>query len=136
MKKIFLALTFATVLWCCKTANIPTAISPKKEVQVSINLVEIKNDKVLVTVNPPTILTDKITYHLPKMVPGTYSEDNFGNYIEDLKAFDYKGNALETKKLDENSWSIANAKTLDKITYLVNDTYDIETEKSFGSDAP
>ena len=135
MKKIVLALTFATVLWSCKTANITTAISPKKEVQVSINLVEIKNDKILVTVNPPTILTDKITYHLPKMVPGTYSEDNFGNYIEDLKAFDYKGNALETKKLDENSWSIANAKTLNKITYLVNDTYDVETEKSFGSDA-
>jgi len=134
MKKIFLALAFATVLYSCKTASITTAVLPKKEVQVSINLGEIKNDKVLVTVNAPTILTDKITYHLPKMVPGTYSEDNFGNYIEDLKAFDAKGNSLEIKKLDENSWSIANAKTLDKITYWVNDTYDVETGKGFGSD--
>jgi predicted metalloprotease with PDZ domain len=134
MKKIFLALAFATVLYSCKTASIPTAVLPKKEVQVSINLGEIKNDKVLVTVNAPTFLTDKITYHLPKMVPGTYSEDNFGNYIEDLKAFDAKGNSLEIKKLDENSWSIANAKTLDKITYWVNDTYDVETGKGFGSD--
>jgi predicted metalloprotease with PDZ domain len=134
MKKIFLAIAFATVLLSCKTANITSVISSKNEVQVSINLAEIKNDKVLVTVNPPTILTDKITYHLPKMVPGTYSEDNFGKYIEDLKAFDIKGNSLEVKKLDENSWSIANAKTLDKITYLVNDTYDIETGKGFGSD--
>lgn len=134
MKKIFLAIVFATVLWSCKTPNITAAISQKNEVQVSINLSEIKNDKVLVTVNPPSILTDKITYHLPKMVPGTYSEDNFGKYIEDLKAFDVKGNLLEIKKLDENSWSIANAKTLDKITYLVNDTYDIETGKGFGSD--
>ena len=134
MKKIFLALAFATVLFSCKTASIPTAVLPKNEVQVSINLGEIKNDKVLVTVNAPTILTDKITYHLPKMVPGTYSEDNFGNYIEDLKAFDAKGNSLEVKKLDENSWSIANAKTLDRITYWVNDTYDVETGKGFGSD--
>ena len=134
MKKIFLALAFATVLYSCKTASITTTVLPKKEVQVSINLGEIKNDKVLVTVNAPTILTDKITYHLPKMVPGTYSEDNFGNYIEDLKAFDTKGNSLEIKKLDENSWSIANAKTLDKITYWVNDTYDVETGKGFGSD--
>ena len=134
MKKIFLAIVFATVLWSCKTANITTAISRKNEVQVNINLSEIKNDKVLVTVKPPSILTEKITYQLPKMVPGTYSEDNFGKYIEDLKALDAKGNSLEVKKLDENSWSIANAKTLDKITYLVNDTYDIETGKAFGSD--
>ena len=134
MKKIFLAIAFATVLWSCKTPNITSVISSKNEVQVSINLAEIKNDKVLVTVNPPAILTDKITYHLPKMVPGTYSEDNFGKYIEDLKAFDIKGNSLEVKKLDENSWSISNAKKLDKITYLVNDTYDSETGKGFGSD--
>src|SRR3970282_3029419 len=134
MKKIFWALAVATVLWSCKTASITTAVSTKNEVQVSIDLGEIKNDKVLVTVNAPTILTDKITYHLPKMVPGTYSEDNVGNYIEDLKAFDAKGNSLEIKKLDENSWSIANAKTLDKITYWVNDTYDVETGKGFGSD--
>jgi predicted metalloprotease with PDZ domain len=134
MKKIFLAFVFATILWGCKTASITTAVSTKNEVQVSINLNEIKNDKVLVTVNAPTILTDKIKYHLPKMVPGTYSEDNFGNYIEDIKAFDAKGNSLEVKKLDKNSWSIANAKTLDKITYSVNDTYDVENGKGFGSD--
>ena len=134
MKKILLAIIFATVLWSCKTATITTAISRKNEVQVSIDLGEIKNDKVLVTVNAPIILTDKITFHLPKTVPGTYSEDNFGKYIEDLKAFDTKGNSLETIKLDENSWSIANAKTLDKITYWVNDTYDVETGKGFGSD--
>lgn len=134
MKKIFLAFVFATILWGCKTASITTAVSTKNEVQVSINLNEIKNDKVLVTVNAPTILTDKIKYHLPKMVPGTYSEDNFGNYIEDIKAFDAKGNSLEVKKLDKNSWSIADAKTLDKITYSVNDTYDVENGKGFGSD--
>jgi hypothetical protein len=28
---------------------------------------------------------DEITYHIPKTVPGTYSEDNYGRYIEDLK---------------------------------------------------
>ncbi|HSN47816.1 MAG TPA: hypothetical protein VLR29_03560, partial [Flavobacterium sp.] len=123
MKKIFLAFVFATVLYSCKTTNIATAVSQKNEVQVSINLSEIRNDKVMVIVNAPTILTDKITYHLPKTGPGTYSEDNFGNYIEDLKALDAKGNSLEIQKLDENSWSIANAKTLDKITYWVNDTY-------------
>jgi predicted metalloprotease with PDZ domain len=134
MKKIIFAFAFASVLWSCKTASSSTASSVKEEVQVNINLTDIKNDKVLVTVISPKIKTDEITYHVPKTVPGTYSEDNFGKYIDDLKAFDKKGNTLNVKKTDENSWSISNAKTLDKITYLVNDTYDTEKGKGFGSE--
>lgn len=133
MKKIIFAFAFATVLWSCKTANTASATSNKEEIQVNINLNEIKNDKVLVTVKSPKIKTDEVTYHIPKTVPGTYSEDNYGKYIDDLKAFDKKGNPLTVKKTDENSWSIAKAKTLDKITYLVNDTYDTEKGEGFGS---
>jgi predicted metalloprotease with PDZ domain len=134
MKKILFAFAFATVLWGCKTASSSTTASIKEEIQVNINLNEIKEDKVLVTVKLPKIKTDEVTYHVPKTVPGTYSEDNYGRYIEDVKAFDKKGNALNVNKLDVNSWSISNAKMLNKITYLVNDTYDIETGKGFGSD--
>lgn len=134
MKKIIFALAFASVLWGCKTTSSSVASSIKEEVQVNINLNEIKEDKVLVTVKSPKIKTDEITYHVPKTVPGTYSEDNFGRYIDDLKAFDKKGNLLTVKKTDENSWSIANAKNLDKITYLVNDTYDTEKGRGFGSE--
>jgi predicted metalloprotease with PDZ domain len=61
-----------------------------------------------------------------KTVPGTYSEDNYGRYIEDLKAYDAKGTLLTVKKIDINSWSISKAKTLEKITYLVNDSFDTE----------
>ncbi len=132
MKKIIFVFAFATALWGCKTASSTIASSAKEEVQVNINLNEIKNDKVLVTVKSPKILTDEITYHIPKIVPGTYSDDDYGKYIDDLKAFDAKGNLLVVKKADVNSWSISNAKKLDKITYLVNDTFDTETGKSFG----
>jgi hypothetical protein len=45
----------------------------------------------MVTVNAPSITTDEITYHIPKTVPGTYSEDNYGRYIEDLKLMMPKG---------------------------------------------
>lgn len=135
MKKILLALVFASVLWSCKTTSTATSIIPKSKEQilVQINLINIKNDKVLVTVNAPEILTDTITYRLPRMVPGTYSDDNYGRYIENLKAFDTKGNLLKLKQIDANSWFISNAKTLDKITYWVNDTFDTETGKDFES---
>lgn len=134
MKKLLFAFAIATIVWSCKTTISSTSASVKEEIQVNINLNEIKDDKVLVTIKTPKITTDEVTYYVPKTVPGTYSEDNFGKYIEDVKAFDKKGNALIVKNLDTNSWSIANAKMLDKITYLVNDTYDTETGKGFGSD--
>lgn len=133
MKKILFVFAFTTILWSCKTTNYTTSKS-KEQIQVNINLIDIKDDKVLVTVDPPKINTNEITFHLPKMVPGTYSNDNYGRYIEDLKAYDSKGNTLEVKKTDDNSWSIANAKKMDKITYLVNDTFDTETGKGFGGD--
>nr|WP_315151100.1 peptidase M61 [uncultured Flavobacterium sp.] len=134
MKKILFAFAFATILWSCKTASSSTSTSVKEDILVNINLNDIANDKVLVTVKSPKVKTDEITYHIPKMVPGTYSQDNYGRYIDDLKAYDKKGNALNVNKKDTNSWSISNAKNLDKITYLVNDTYDIEKGKGFGSD--
>jgi len=134
MKKILFAFAFATILWSCKTASSSTSTSVKEGILVNINLNDIANDKVLVTVKSPKVKTDEITYHIPKMVPGTYSQDNYGRYIDDLKAYDKKGNALNVNKKDTNSWSISNAKNLDKITYLVNDTYDIEKGKGFGSD--
>ncbi|MFV5686123.1 peptidase M61 [Flavobacterium sp. GB2R13] len=134
MKRILFPLALASVLWSCKTASLSITNASKQEVQVAINLNDIKNDKVMVTVNAPSISADEITYHIPKTVPGTYSEDNYGRYIDDLKAYDAKGNLLAVKKTDANSWSIANAKTLDKITYLVNDSFDTETGKKFGDD--
>jgi hypothetical protein len=69
-----------------------------------------------------------------KTVPGTYSEDNYGRYIEDLKAYDAKGTLLTVKKIDINSWSISKAKTLEKITYLVNDSFDTEKGTKFGDE--
>lgn len=98
------------------------------QIQVKIDLENVKDDKVQVTVTVPKIKLDKITYYIPKIVPGTYSTDDYGKYIEDLKAFDSKGNLLEVAKYGDNSWEIDNAKKLDKITYLVNDTFDIEDE--------
>ncbi|MDP2058673.1 MAG: peptidase M61, partial [Flavobacteriaceae bacterium] len=44
-----------------------------------------------------------------------------------------KGNLLPVTKLDENTWKIEKAKSLTKITYLVNDTYDIDGENGIFS---
>jgi predicted metalloprotease with PDZ domain len=130
MKKIILSLALATFFWSCKTAQ----TTPKMDVvDVSIDLIDVKEDKVMVTINTPTFTTETTTFHIPKTVPGTYSEDDYGRFIENFKAFDAKGNGLRVTKVDENSYSIADANKLTKVTYLVNDTFDTEGGGGFGN---
>lgn len=135
MKKIFYSLAVVSLLWSCKPTETAVSNTAKNEVQVSINLSEVKDDKVMVTVTPPAITSEKIVYHIPKIIPGTYSEDDYGQFIENVKAYDSKGNALVVAKIDDNSWSITNAKKLSKLTYLVNDSFDVEGEKEIFSPA-
>jgi predicted metalloprotease with PDZ domain len=97
---------------------------PTNAYQFTIDLVNVQDDKVKVELLVPPIKKSQITYQLPKIIPGTYSEDDFGRYVEQFKALDKKGNELPFSKLDTNSWSISNADKLYKISYWVNDSYD------------
>lgn len=133
MKKIIYTLALAVTLWSCKTGS-SSSTAKNNVVDVNINLVDVKDDKVLVTVTPPQIKTDVVIYSIPKTVPGTYSTDNYGKFSGDFKAFDAKGNELTVKRIDDNSWSISDAKKLKKVTYWVGDTFDTEKGTGFGND--
>lgn len=126
MKKIIYALAVSATLFACKTTK--TSVSEEQPILTVIDLVNVQDDKVMVSIDPFKFTADSTTFYIPKTVPGTYSISNFGKYTQDLKAYDYKGNELEVIKLDDNSWSIPNAKKLDKITYWVNDTFDVPGE--------
>ncbi|MHA6280465.1 M61 family metallopeptidase [Salinimicrobium sp. CAU 1759] len=126
MKKIIYALAFTATVVGCKAPQ--TKVSEKQPVVTTLDLVNVKDDKIMITVDPGEIKADSITFYIPKIVPGTYSTANYGKYAEDVKAYDYKGNELKVTVLDENSWSIANATTLDKVSYWMNDTFDVPGE--------
>lgn len=108
-------------------ANIAT-IAQVKPVRISLDLLNVIDDKVSVIVETDKIKADTISYMIPKIVPGTYAIYDFGKYIDTFRAYDKKGNLLPVTKKDDNIWKIEKAKSLVKITYLVNDTYDIEGE--------
>ncbi|SEQ97534.1 Predicted metalloprotease, contains C-terminal PDZ domain [Hyunsoonleella jejuensis] len=101
-----------------------------------IDLSKVEDDKAPVTINPGRFTVETVTYRLPRVVQGTYAVSNFGKYVEDFKAIDYNGNEMPVTKTDENTWTIANAKALDKLTYYVNDTYDIESKGGIGGEQP
>lgn len=134
MKKTLFSLVIISLLTGCKSNPIASESKKADQVTVTIDLNTIKDDKVKVVVNAPVISSNEITYHLPKIIPGTYSEDNYGTQVVELKAYNAKGNELTVSQTDDNSWNIKNATTLDKISYYVNDTFDSEKGSGFGKD--
>jgi predicted metalloprotease with PDZ domain len=96
------------------------------KIQVALDLNKVTNDQVTVSVKVPLTKNPTLIYSLPKIIPGTYSEDDYGKYVEQFKALDSKGNLLSVSKIDDNSWKISDANKAKTITYQVNDTYDIE----------
>jgi predicted metalloprotease with PDZ domain len=132
MRKLILSVILAA------SAFSYTATAQKKasatEVKATIDLNKVENDKVMVTITPPTFTSNNVVFHFPKTVPGTYSADNYGKLVDNLKAFDKNGKELVTTKTDDNSWSLTNAKSIAKVVYWVNDTYDSESGHGFGKE--
>ena len=127
MKKLTAIASICLFIYGCgSTKSLITA--DKTDVKTTLDLVNVIDDKVMVTMDPGAFTKEAVSFFIPKTVPGTYSTDNYGKYIEGFKAFDDKGNELPVTKSDDNTWNITNAKVLDKISYYVNDTYDTEGE--------
>lgn len=112
---------------CGSTKSLVSTETPT--IMATIDLVNVTDDKVNVSVDPGVFTSDDVTFYIPETVPGTYSIDNYGQYIEGFKALDYDGKELPVTKSDENTWNISNGKNLDKVVYLVNDTFDTENIK-------
>ena len=119
MKRKFLCLVVAFTL-----TSIAALAQDSKKYRFTIDLNKVENDKVSVELLPPAISKNEVIYNIPKIVPGTYSEDDFGRFIDDFAALDKKGNALPVVHFNINSWKISNAKNLARIKYKVNDSFD------------
>jgi predicted metalloprotease with PDZ domain len=125
-KTVLIFLTGLSLIGCGASKNLVPA--SKMTMLTTIDLVDVVDDRVKVSIDPGAFTSDKVSFFIPKTVPGTYSEDNYGKYIQNFRAIDYKGNELSVSKSDDNTWDITNGKNLDRVTYEVNDTYDTEGE--------
>ncbi|PQJ80816.1 M61 family metallopeptidase [Polaribacter porphyrae] len=123
MKKIIVAIITIAFLGSCASSKIA---GKKDSIEVAIDLNTVVDDKVKVEVNPTKINERTIIYQIPAIVPGTYAMSDYGQFVSDIKAFDYDGNEMKVSKLNPNSWLITDATKMDKITYWVDDTFDSE----------
>ncbi len=102
-------------------------------IEAALDLTQVIDDKVPVTINPESFKQDTVIYRMPKVIPGTYKVSDFGNFVDEFKAFNYKGEEMEFIKSDANSWVIPNASELDRISYLINDTFDVENTEGIAT---
>ncbi|WP_422349291.1 peptidase M61 [Flagellimonas sp.] len=136
MKRFLILMILSGLAMSCKTKNISNDLATQNPIMAHLDLVNLENDKVEVTIDPGRFVRDTVIYRLPRVVQGTYAVSDFGKYIEGLKGMDYDGNELAGTKQDTNTWVFANAQNLDKITYWVNDTFDQEIEGGIGAEVP
>jgi predicted metalloprotease with PDZ domain len=124
--RIFILLAVTLVMGCGATKSLVTV--ENTAVVVHLDLVNVVDDKVKVTLDPGAFRKEAVIFRIPMTVPGTYSADDYGQYIDSLVAYDYNGSPLPMERIDVNTWSVANGSSLDRISYWANDTYDSESE--------
>lgn len=94
-----------------------------------IDLVNVVNDKVKVQLKPPIVKESEALFSFPKVIPGSYSEKNYGRFIENFSAYDAAGKQLKVKKENVSQYSIKDANRVTRIEYLVNDSWDQQDKK-------
>jgi predicted metalloprotease with PDZ domain len=92
-----------------------------------VNLNNVKDDKVTVTLKTPKTKNKVANFIFPKIIPGTYKISDYGRFISNLVALDQSGKSLPVKKTSDNTWRISNADKLATIRYEVDDTWDTES---------
>ena len=117
-------------------------LEAQAEYRYKTNLNQVKDDLLRVELATPKIKEKEVLFHLPKIVPGTYSIYDFGRFVTEVQAFDAQGKALKVERVpikerddkgklktikgstEPNTWKIKKANKLAKLVYTVEDTWD------------
>jgi predicted metalloprotease with PDZ domain len=68
----------------------------------AVNLTQVNNDKVSVSLTPPDLTQHEVEFAFPAMVPGTYEVYDFGRFISNFKVTGINGSTNTVKRSDVN----------------------------------
>jgi predicted metalloprotease with PDZ domain len=94
-----------------------------------VDLTQVKNDKLTVTLSPPDISDNETVFMFPAMVPGTYDVYDFGRFVSNFKVEGKDGQLIKVEVLDKNSYKLSPANQIKSISYDVEDTWDTEIKE-------
>lgn len=104
-------------------------LSAQNPIQVEMDLNTVVNDRIEVEMKLGKVKSNELTFYLPMTIPGTYSIDNYGRFVSEVKGYDKKGEEVQIQRLDNNTWQITGAKKVSTIKYWVEDTFDHTAEE-------
>ncbi len=103
----------------------PMLAHSQSEYVYSADLVNVKKDRVSIELLTPKVSEAEIIYSFPKAIPGSYSEKDFGRFIKDFTAYNKAGKKLRAEVINVNQYKIENSNELYRITYKVEDSWDV-----------
>jgi len=105
-----------------------TSIFAQQKFNVDLNN---RKDKLFnVTLIPEKLTSENKIYQFASTAPGTYQIMDIGRFVRSFKAYDNKGNELETKNISTNQWELENPEITAKIVYSVADTWDTPVKEN------
>lgn len=118
---LFLLLSIV-ILQGCASLNLASKKSNIIESYIDLNAVD--NDQLVVSLNPGPFPKGEVTFYMPSVIPGTYEYTDFGRFVSNFKAFDKNNQPMDVVKEGKNTWKIAEGKKLDRVSYVIDDTFD------------
>ena len=128
MKRLFFTRTnlflliSIVILQGCASLNLASKKSNIIETYIDLNAVD--NDQLVVSLNPGSFPKGEVTFYMPSVIPGTYEYTDFGRFVSNFKAFDKNNQLIDVVKEGKNTWKIAEGKKLDRVSYVIDDTFD------------
>jgi predicted metalloprotease with PDZ domain len=83
------------------------SLQAQDKYQYTVDLTKTANDELTVTLLTPKVNTASIIFYMPKIVPGTYTNSDFGKFVKNVKALIMRPekNSLVVKQTpDSNGW--------------------------------
>ena len=114
---------------CATLRKNDTTTKKTNIIETHIDLNNVVDDRLVVSLDPMPFPKGEVTFYMPSVIPGTYEYSNFGRFVTDFKAFDNDNQLLEVVRENKNTWKIPEGQKLDRISYLVDDTFDSEDGK-------
>jgi predicted metalloprotease with PDZ domain len=105
--------------------------SAQSQYNYSIDLTQVVNDRVKVTLKCPPLKESEAVFVMPNAIPGSYAWKEYGRFLSSVKAFDANGNPLKITNKKNLFYLNKDADKLARLEYWVDDTWDDTDNRHF-----
>lgn len=94
-----------------------------------VDLTKYDDDLFRVTLYPENLSEEDQFYNFVAFAPGVHQTLNYGRFVQSFQAFDNDGNEISTENISTNRWKISSPENVQKIEYIIEDSFDSEIKE-------